>query len=288
MHRCSDSHKSLRRSPTDSRVHSYSRERQQTLEESKRSRYCRYNSSRDRSRSHDARRDHYHHQSSSSSRSRPNSPYRTVRPNSSRRYKSPYVHDTSVHTKNMPAELKLITHDATYFLLKSNNYDNLLLAKAESVWSTPPQNEVRINNAFKSKGNVILIFCVKDSSSFQGFARVSAESNKSYPPLPWVLPVGLSAKALSSVFTLDWICREELPFAQVRHLHNSVNMDRPVYVGRDGQELDAESGQEVCRRFSVDWGCADAQRAADKARLTLALRNVDVDRIVQSESTSRR
>ena len=40
-----------------------------------------------------------------------------------------------------------------------------------------------------------------------GFARVSAESNKNYPALPWVLPVGLSAKALSSVFTLDWICR---------------------------------------------------------------------------------
>ena len=49
--------------------------------------------------------------------------------------------------------------------------------------------------------------CVKWCKSVTGFARVSAESNKSYPPLPWVLPVGLSAKALSSVFTLDWICR---------------------------------------------------------------------------------
>jgi len=45
------------------------------------------------------------------------------------------------------------------------------------------------------------------SRNVAGFARVSAESHKSYPPLPWVLPVGLSAKALSSVFTLDWICR---------------------------------------------------------------------------------
>jgi len=49
----------------------------------------------------------------------------------------------------VPAELKLITHDACYFLLKSNNFDNLLLAKAESVWSTPPQNELRINSAFR-------------------------------------------------------------------------------------------------------------------------------------------
>jgi hypothetical protein len=141
--------------------------------------------------------------------------------------------------QTIDTELNFVLHDACYFLMKSNNFDNLLLAKAESVWSTPPQNEARINAAFATKSNILLIFSAKNSQSFQGFARVSAESNKNYPPLPWVLPVGLSAKALSSVFTLDWISRSELPYSKVRHIRNSLNMDQPVHVGRDGQEVDA-------------------------------------------------
>ena len=38
----------------------------------------------------------------------------------------------------------------------------------------------------------------------------------------------------------DRVCRDELPFLQVRHLRNSLNMDRPVHVGRDGQVSDAD------------------------------------------------
>jgi len=141
MYGCSDSHKSSRQSPSGSRMRSYSRDRHKTSEG--RSRYNRHKSSRDRSRSRDARRDHGHRRVSS--RSRSNSPYHTIKHSGSRRRELSRVDEA----KNVPADLKLITHDACYFLLKSNNYDNLLLAKAESVWSTPPQNEVRINNAFK-------------------------------------------------------------------------------------------------------------------------------------------
>jgi len=54
------------------------------------------------------------------------------------------------------------------------------------------------------------------------------------------------------------------------------------------QELDAASGEAVCRLYSVDWDSADAQRAVEKARLTLTLRGVDVDSIVQSRSPPQR
>jgi len=145
MHRSSQS-------PSDSHVCSSSRERHETLTKSEQLRCNRRKSSRERSRSRDARRDTYRRSTSShyrqcSSRSRSNSPYHNKRQNDSRSSKSSLVRD--IYSKNMPAELKLITHDASYFLLKSNNFDNLLLAKAESVWSTPPQNEARINIAFK-------------------------------------------------------------------------------------------------------------------------------------------
>jgi len=44
-------------------------------------------------------------------------------------------------------------------------------------------------------------------SLFVGFARLATVSDKNHPPIRWVLPVGMSARSLSGVFTVDWINR---------------------------------------------------------------------------------
>ena len=49
------------------------------------------------------------------------------------------------------SKMKYIFRGARYFLIKSNNHENVALAKAKGVWSTPPQNEIRLNNAYKVK-----------------------------------------------------------------------------------------------------------------------------------------
>lgn len=46
-------------------------------------------------------------------------------------------------------KLKYVFRNARYFLVKSNNYENVALAKAKGVWSTPPQNEAKLNMAYK-------------------------------------------------------------------------------------------------------------------------------------------
>lgn len=38
----------------------------------------------------------------------------------------------------------------------------------QGVWSTPPQNEAKLNKAVKACKNVILIYSVKESGKFQG------------------------------------------------------------------------------------------------------------------------
>lgn len=45
------------------------------------------------------------------------------------------------------------------------------------------------------------------SCVFLGFARLAGESRRDLPPITWVLPPGLSARALGGVFELDWISR---------------------------------------------------------------------------------
>ena len=37
---------------------------------------------------------------------------------------------------------------------------------------------------------------------------LASESRRDGPPVPWLLPPGLSAKALGGVFKIDWICKK--------------------------------------------------------------------------------
>ncbi|KAL3869121.1 hypothetical protein ACJMK2_041842 [Sinanodonta woodiana] len=168
-------------------------------------------------------------------------------------------------TQRLNAKLKYLFRGARYYLIKSNNHENVALAKAKGVWSTPPVNESRLNQAYKACDNVILIFSVKESGKFQGFARLSDESTNDHPPIRWVLPPGLSARALSGVFKLDWVNRKELAFTKTTHLHNPWNDNKPVKIGRDGQEIEPRVGEALCRLFPPD-NNVDLTDIVDRAR----------------------
>jgi hypothetical protein len=151
-------------------------------------------------------------------------------------------------------KLNYLFRDARFFVIKSNNAENVTLSKAKGVWSTPPQNEAKLNQAFRESRNVLLIFSVKESGKFAGVARLDCESRRDVPPISWVLPPGLSAKALGGVFKVDWVCRKELPFNKTQHLYNPWNEGKPVKIGRDGQEIEPRVAEELCRLFPMDEG----------------------------------
>ncbi|CAG0883828.1 unnamed protein product [Darwinula stevensoni] len=151
-------------------------------------------------------------------------------------------------------KLNYLFRDARFFLLKSNNAENITLSKAKEVWSTPPQNEAKLNQAFRECRNVLLLFSVKESGKFAGFARLGSESRHDVPPISWVLPPGIPAKALGGVFQVDWISRKELAFTKTQHLYNPWNEGKPVKIGRDGQEIEPRVAEELCRLFPEDTG----------------------------------
>ncbi|KAM6269779.1 YTH domain-containing protein 1 isoform 3-T3 [Porphyrio hochstetteri] len=170
---------------------------------------------------------------------------------------SPIVFDRSGSSASesyadQTSKLKYILQDARFFLIKSNNHENVSLAKAKGVWSTLPVNEKKLNAAFRSARSVILIFSVRESGKFQGFARLSSESHHGGSPVHWVLPAGMNAKMLGGVFKIDWICRRELPFTKSAHLTNPWNEHKPVKIGRDGQEIEPECGTQLCLLFPPD------------------------------------
>ncbi|XP_037905740.1 YTH domain-containing protein 1 isoform X2 [Hermetia illucens] len=151
-------------------------------------------------------------------------------------------------------KLNYLFRDTRFFLIKSNNADNVALSKSKSVWSTLPQNEANLNQAFRESRNVLLIFSVNESGKFAGFARMTGESRRDVPAVSWVLPPSISAKALGGVIEIDWICRKELSFTCTANLFNSWNEGKPVKIGRDGQEIEPKVGAELCRLFPEDEG----------------------------------
>lgn len=70
--------------------------------------------------------------------------------------------------KEYLAKLRLLFKDARFFIIKSNNSENIELAKVKSCWSTRPWNETKLNQAFRTCKNVILIFSVRESGKFAG------------------------------------------------------------------------------------------------------------------------
>uniref|UniRef100_A0A673Z708 YTH domain-containing family protein n=1 Tax=Salmo trutta TaxID=8032 RepID=A0A673Z708_SALTR len=154
--------------------------------------------------------------------------------------------------KDQTSKLKYILRETRFFLIKSNNHENVSLAKAKGVWSTLPVNEKKLNAAFRSARSVILVFSVRESGKFQGFARLSSESHHGGSPIHWVLPAGMNAKMLGGVFKIHWICRRELPFTKTAHLSNPWNEHKPVKIGRDGQEIEPGCGMQLCMLFPQD------------------------------------
>ncbi|XP_030197169.1 YTH domain-containing protein 1 isoform X2 [Gadus morhua] len=167
--------------------------------------------------------------------------------------------------ENQSSKLRYILRDARYFLIKSNNHENVSLAKAKGVWSTLPVNEKKLNTAFRSARSVMLVFSVRESGKFQGFARLSSESQHGGSPIHWVLPAGMNAKMLGGVFHIDWLCRRELPFTKTAHLSNPWNEHKPVKIGRDGQEIQPDVGAQLCSLFPADES-VDAGPVARKIR----------------------
>jgi hypothetical protein len=150
-------------------------------------------------------------------------------------------------------DMKYLFKNTRYYLIKSNNFENVELAKSKNVWSTPRVNEIKLNKAYRECANVLLIFSVAESGRFQGYARLASECRQD-PNLQvnWVLPPNLSAKALMGVFKIDWITKNDLNFTKTQHLLNPWNENKQVKIGRDGQEYEPHCGESLCRSFNLN------------------------------------
>ncbi|XP_039006971.1 30-kDa cleavage and polyadenylation specificity factor 30-like isoform X2 [Hibiscus syriacus] len=113
-----------------------------------------------------------------------------------------------------------------YFIVKSCNRENLELSVQQRVWATQRSNEAKLNEAFDSAENVILIFSVNRTRHFQGCAKMTSKIGGSVGGGNWKYAHGTAHYGRN--FSVKWLKLCELSFHKTRHLRNPYNENLPV------------------------------------------------------------
>ncbi|XP_039015266.1 30-kDa cleavage and polyadenylation specificity factor 30-like isoform X3 [Hibiscus syriacus] len=113
-----------------------------------------------------------------------------------------------------------------YFIVKSCNRENLELSVQQGVWATQRSNEAKLNEAFDSAENVILIFSVNRTRHFQGCAKMTSKIGGSVGGGNWKYAHGTAHYGRN--FPVKWLKLCELSFHKTRHLRNPYNENLPV------------------------------------------------------------
>ncbi|KAK8567782.1 hypothetical protein V6N13_105729 [Hibiscus sabdariffa] len=130
-----------------------------------------------------------------------------------------------------------------YFIVKSCNRENLDLSVQQGVWATQRSNEAKLNEAFDSAENVILIFSVNRTRHFQGCAKMTSKIGGSVGGGNWKYAHGTALYGRN--FSVKWLKLCELSFHKTRHLRNPYNENLPVKISRDCQELEPSVGEQL-------------------------------------------
>ncbi|KAL0965522.1 hypothetical protein UPYG_G00282400 [Umbra pygmaea] len=125
-----------------------------------------------------------------------------------------------------------------YFIMKSSNLRNIDISQQRGIWSTTPNNELKLNRAFLEGSLVFLVFSVQGSGHFQGFARMTSCIGQERCQ-DW------GSAGLGGVFSVEWSRKESLPFQFAHQLTNPWNDNRKVQISRDGQELEPLVGGQL-------------------------------------------
>ncbi|XP_064940516.1 zinc finger CCCH domain-containing protein 45-like [Musa acuminata AAA Group] len=130
-----------------------------------------------------------------------------------------------------------------YFIVKSCNRENLEISVQQGMWATQRSNEAKLNEAFESTENVILIFSINKTRHFQGCGKMTSRIGGFVGGGNWKYSHGTAHYGRN--FSVKWLKLCELSFNKTHHLRNPYNDNLPVKISRDCQELEPFIGEQL-------------------------------------------
>lgn len=127
-----------------------------------------------------------------------------------------------------------------YFVITSNNTQNVVKSVRYGLWATQRKNEDKLDEAYRTAPAVVLVFSVNRSEAFQGYARMRSPVGRPSPGRADPF------NGFGKLFEVEWLRLYDLQHREVDHLKNPLNGDKPVHHSRDGQEVANAVGQRLC------------------------------------------
>lgn len=135
-----------------------------------------------------------------------------------------------------------------FFVIKSFMEEDVHKAMKYQVWSSTPEGNHRLNEAFAKskmdKSPVLLLFSVNGSRQFIGVARMTSEVNFTDKCNHWVQDEKWMGK-----FKLEWLFIKDIPNREFKHILVPSNENKPVTNMRDAQEVPYEQGMIMLKIF---------------------------------------
>ncbi|KAL2150821.1 hypothetical protein VTH82DRAFT_7384 [Thermothelomyces myriococcoides] len=136
--------------------------------------------------------------------------------------------------------------DTRFFILKSFNTDNVKRCMQDNLWTTQVPNAEILAKAFEECKNVILFFSVNKSKAFQGYARMTSPPSPDNPQPSFIQGIHWET---GDPFRVEWLSKTTVDFWRIGDIRNPYNEDLPVFVAKDGQEIEEECGATLLKEL---------------------------------------
>ncbi|KAF2675200.1 hypothetical protein BT63DRAFT_462635 [Microthyrium microscopicum] len=134
----------------------------------------------------------------------------------------------------------------SFFIMTIPDYleDAVCIAQNENSWVTRKAFEKELEKAYYYQGQVVLIFHVKRSGGFQGYAQLTEAPHKVWRKPSWYPRLGWKN---SHAFQIKWIATQTVGFKHapmlMKDLEASLGKDRAKF--HDGDEVKQELGKRL-------------------------------------------
>eukprot|EP00366_Plasmodium_knowlesi_P001452 XP_002258949.1 Rat BRAIN protein-like (Conserved protein) [Plasmodium knowlesi strain H] len=152
---------------------------------------------------------------------------------------------------SVPCTQARVAARTKFFLIKSSSDKNISISLNFNIWATTPKNEHKFVSAFRENDYVILIFSVNGSSKFCGYAVMRSMPGESQNGNVYFYYDDKIFRGRN--FDIQWIRVVDVSFQEVSHLKNGLNENKPIKVGRDGQEIEQMAGIKLCEVFEAKY-----------------------------------
>lgn len=166
-----------------------------------------------------------------------------------------YSHLARVNSPDTTVKYK----KARFFIIKSFNEDNVHKAMKYEVWSSTPEGNKRLNDAYlksvAEKVPLFLFFSVNGSRQFIGVAKMISEVDFKETFTHWQQDRKWQGK-----FKIEWIFIKDIPNKEFKPIIIPSNENKPVTNMKDAQEIPFEPGilmLEMFKSYETDVSMLD-------------------------------